>query len=247
MKKTFYDPVWGTVEMCSRSNSRLIYYDVRIDKLRIVSPQSVLNRLWPLTKEIEQNLLAKRAELKKKVTSQGNAPLKAAFTPTTQIQTLTFQMQFAIDERLHNSFTARIEKQILTVYYAPDVDFDNPDTQRVFKRVLTHFLKIEAKRYLPTRLRKFAAEHQFSVKDVKISSAVQRWGSCNANKVINLSCYLMMLPSELIDLVLLHELCHTVEMNHSDHFYALLRKLAPQHDRLTGELKNISLNIRQWQ
>ena len=62
---------------------------------------------------------------------------------------------------------------------------------------------------------------------MKINSSRGRWGSCSARKDINLSYYLVLLPFRLIDYVLLHELCHTREMNHSERFWQLL-------DRFTG-------------
>lgn len=66
-----------------------------------------------------------------------------------------------------------------------------------------------------------------------------KWGSCTARGDINLSLYLMMLPDELIDFVLLHELCHTVHHNHSAQFHALLDRLCEGNEKaLSKQLHN---------
>jgi predicted metal-dependent hydrolase len=62
------------------------------------------------------------------------------------------------------------------------------------------------------------ARHSFHYTGVTVRNTQSRWGSCSAQKHINLSLSLMLLPEHLIDYVLLHELCHTVEMNHGERF-----------------------------
>lgn len=79
---------------------------------------------------------------------------------------------------------------------------------------------------------------------VKINSSQGRWGSCSTKKDINLSYYLVLLPSYLIDYVLLHELCHTREMNHSERFWSLLNQFTEGKAlALRGELKKYRTEI----
>ena len=70
-----------------------------------------------------------------------------------------------------------------------------------------------------------ALQHGFHYNGVTIKDMSSRWGSCSNRKHINLSLLLMTLPWHLIDYVLLHELCHTVELNHSDRFWALMDRV----------------------
>ena len=90
------------------------------------------------------------------------------------------------------------------------------------KDLLEKALRHEAKRLLPDRLIALADRYRFTCTGVRIMNSKTRWGSCSTRKTINLSLSLMLLPWHLIDYVLLHELCHTVEMNHSDRFWKLL-------------------------
>jgi predicted metal-dependent hydrolase len=84
--------------------------------------------------------------------------------------------------------------------------------------------RAQAKALLPTELERLATLHGFKYNSVKIRKTKTRWGSCSSKGNINLSLFLMQLPAHLIEYVLLHELCHTVQMNHSPAFWALLDK-----------------------
>lgn len=83
-------------------------------------------------------------------------------------------------------------------------------------------LRTRASKYLPIRLRQLSDEHGLIYESVRVSQSKSRWGSCSSKASINLSLYLMNLPSHLIDYVLLHELCHTIEMNHGENFWKLM-------------------------
>jgi len=85
-------------------------------------------------------------------------------------------------------------------------------------------LRQKAQSVLPALLAKLAVLHGFTYSCIKIRKSRSLWGSCSSKKAINLSLYLMLLPEHLIDYVLLHELCHTVHMNHGPAFWNLLNK-----------------------
>jgi predicted metal-dependent hydrolase len=101
-------------------------------------------------------------------------------------------------------------------------------------------LKTDALNFLPSETARLAAEHNFHYQKVTVRETKTRWGSCSARKNISLSVFLMTLPRHLIHYVILHELCHTVEMNHSAAFWALL-------DRCTGgKAKALRREIRKF-
>jgi len=102
-------------------------------------------------------------------------------------------------------------------------------------------LRRSAQSVLPAQLAKLALIHGFQYSNLKIRKSRSRWGSCSTKKSINLSFYLMLLPEHLIEYVLLHELCHTIQMNHSPAFWALL-------DRCTGnKARELRKEIRKYQ
>ncbi len=87
---------------------------------------------------------------------------------------------------------------------------------------MVRHLAAQAKQTLPPRLHELAQKHGFLYNKVTIRNMHTRWGSCSAKGNISLSIYLLMLPAHLQDYVMLHELCHTRQMNHSPKFWALL-------------------------
>jgi predicted metal-dependent hydrolase len=107
------------------------------------------------------------------------------------------------------------------------------DSRLIYNAWLRHIAKI----YLPERARRIAEKYRFNPGQVRIRNQKTRWGSCSASGNISLNYKLMKYRKELIDYVIIHELCHLKEMNHSPRFWKLVECLIPEYKPLKRELK----------
>lgn len=82
---------------------------------------------------------------------------------------------------------------------------------------------------LPSRVREFAAQHNFSVQRVTVRNQKSRWGSCSRRGTISLNWRLIQTPDFVRDYIILHELAHLRHMNHSGRFWAEVERLCPDY------------------
>ncbi|HEU5004715.1 MAG TPA: SprT family zinc-dependent metalloprotease [Candidatus Saccharimonadales bacterium] len=122
------------------------------------------------------------------------------------------------------------------VIISSPLPIDHKFTQEKIVEASIRALKQEAETLLPQRLQYLARQHGFNYKEVRIRSLTSRWGSCSTHKVITLSFYLMQLPWELIDYVLLHELVHTEQMNHGPDFWRRFESVLPGAKKLRKQV-----------
>jgi len=99
--------------------------------------------------------------------------------------------------------------------------------------------KKQTKKLVEERLKYFNQFYNFKYNRVAIRNQKSRWGSCSAKQNLNFNYRLCLLPTELSDCVIVHELCHLKEMNHSKRFWALMAKAIPNYRSLEKKLKKI--------
>ena len=96
----------------------------------------------------------------------------------------------------------------------------------------------QARAVLSGRVEFFARKYGFKVKKIRISLARTRWGSCSLKETLSFTWRLVMAPLEVIDYVVVHELCHLNEMNHSKAFWARVEAILPDYKQRRKWLKD---------
>lgn len=103
-----------------------------------------------------------------------------------------------------------------------------------------YFLKKEeARKIISIKLEKFNKFYNLSYDKVFIRNQSTRWGSCSSKNNLNFNYRVVYLRDDLIDYLVVHELCHLAQMNHSGDFWSLVEKKIPNYKELSKELRII--------
>ena len=98
-------------------------------------------------------------------------------------------------------------------------------------------LSDKAKRIIPPKVHRYAALMGVTYGRITIRFQKSRWGSCSGKGNLNFNCLLMKAPDEVIDYVVVHELCHRKQMNHSPRFWAEVERILPDYKERRAWLK----------
>lgn len=142
---------------------------------------------------------------------------------------------------------SRITESHIIVYVPASTHYSDKKVQNIAKTAIKRALKKEAESKLPDRLAYCAQKYGFSYTSVHCKSMRTRWGSCNNNKEITLNIFLMMVPWELIDYVLVHELAHTEHLHHGLDFWNTVAEIMPDYKERRRQLKIIQNSIAPLQ
>jgi len=112
------------------------------------------------------------------------------------------------------------------------------DDETDLRPAIERHLRRLATRELPARLQEFAALHQLPVRRVSVRNQRSRWGSCSQRGTVSLNWRLIQTPDFVRDYILLHELAHLREMNHSLRFWRVVARLCPDFAEAEKWLKN---------
>lgn len=129
----------------------------------------------------------------------------------------------------------RIAANLITV--SSPHHHSSPQVQQAAQIACERALKKEADSLLRQRLSLLARDNGFSYQEIRIKRLTSRWGSCSDKKTIALNYFLIQLPWHLIDYVIIHELVHTVHLNHSPQFWQAVEKIQPNAKQLRREVR----------
>ncbi len=228
MHTTITDPQLGAIHLRTNPRARRFTFRMKADGIHATLPPGSGEKEWRRAlEELRPKLLAMKEKGEKR-----HPLIDLNYT----IHTDFFKLTLVEGER--ERFLSHSELGEMRIICPPGADFANESLQQWLRKVIGEALRRNAKIILPPRLYQLSLQHGFSYKSVKINASSGRWGSCSAQKSINLSYYLVLLPRHLQDYVMLHELCHTREMNHGERFWAWMDKVTDgKAQALREELK----------
>ena len=133
--------------------------------------------------------------------------------------------------------STRVYANDIIVRYPLNLTTDSAAVQAAAGKASVRALKQQAETLLPQRLAALAEKHGLDYGEVKIKQLKSRWGSCDQNRNITLNLYLMQMPWDHIDYVLLHELVHTRIMQHGPVFWSAMTELMPNLTQLRKTMR----------
>ncbi len=114
------------------------------------------------------------------------------------------------------------------------------DSPAAIEKIIEQWYRRVAMQLFEECVAHFAPLMNVSPRDIKLSTARTQWGSCTVRGTMRLNWQLIKMPLRLIDYVVVHELAHLVEMNHSAAFWQVVGKVCPDYVRLRGKLRKWS-------
>lgn len=124
--------------------------------------------------------------------------------------------------------------------------FGATDAEPACRGVLSRWLIRQTREHLVPRLQTLSLATGLKYHRTFVKRPRTRWASCSRHQSISLNAKLLFLPPELVDYVIIHELCHLVEMNPSKRFWKLVALHSPDFRRLDNRLRDMWKVVPRW-
>lgn len=140
-----------------------------------------------------------------------------------------------------NAKRTTVARQAQSIRIRLKAGLGDNERQSAIAHALTLWYKNQARHYLLPRVNELATQFSFNIGAVTIRGQRTRWGSCSSRGNLSLNWRLMMVVPPAIDYIIIHELCHLLEMNHSPRFWALVATHCPNYQEWRRYLKKTDL------
>ncbi len=227
----------GPVAYTIRESHRAKRINLRISpqgKLEVVVPVGFDRAKVPEIVETHQVWIEKhRTKIQAQERLPATLPKDITFLANTETWTIEYTPA--------NALSIRISQLPETV-----ILWGNTSNEALCRKALRSWLTQRAEIVLGPWLRALSKDFDLPFNHVSVRGQKTRWGSCSSDKNISLNYKLLFLPPQIVRYVLIHELCHTIHMNHSKDFWKLVQKNDPLYKQWDHDLKNVNQYVPQW-
>ena len=152
---------------------------------------------------------------------------------------VSISMPYALPEVLAHNFIKGKAKWILKKI--SEIDRQEKLVLPDMSRPEYNKYRLQAHELILAKIEKFNQYYKLSYNRICIKDQKTRWGSCSTNRNLNFNFKILFLPDHLIDYIVVHELCHLEEMNHSSDFWNLVGERVDNYREARRELKEIRI------
>ncbi len=232
------DPSLGWLEgFCVRPSIRAKHVRLKVvppGRVEVVVPRGFDRRQLPTLLARHERWLARTVE---KVRNDYGGPQASSPPETVELAALGSRHPVQYRRRNGGNRCMSLQDGTLRVHYGDESGW---------RDALRSWLVSQGREHLPPWLDRVSEEIGLPYGRVTIRSQKTRWGSCSARKNISLNSGLLFLPPRLVRYLFIHELCHTVHMNHSARFWGLVERLEPDYRRLDKQLRPAARTVPAW-
>ena len=227
-----------TIEYVIRKSQRTKRLHLKINRLgeiEVVSPGNVTRF------EIDQFVSSHISWIEKqrsRILTQVECTPELSKTPPDNIYFPLLKHQYEIEySSLPNKRNFIVGENTITIFSQCDIEKRN---------LLQKFIHGIAKKELTLMLEELSYKHELPFNKVFIKAQKTRWGSCSSKKNINLNRNLLFLNKDQVEYLIVHELCHTIHLNHSPRYWQLVSEFIPQYKKIDKSLRNASATVPLW-
>jgi predicted metal-dependent hydrolase len=215
----------------------------RVASARIVVKPGLVEIVAPL--QIPEHKLHKFVQAKQQWVTQAllkmaaSSPQNSGFVPSEYKSGADMAYQGkAYPVNILPTKLKRVKIEFIDGYKIHVPEVMNPDEHNhQIKEALIRWMKKQTKQLVEQMVESHAAQKQLFPRTITIKTQKSRWGSCGIHNDININWLLIMAPSEVLEYVVVHELCHIKVKNHSSQFWSLVAEHMPDYQIRRNWLK----------
>ncbi len=200
-------------------------------------PKEIIEKV---IKEKNSWILEAQRELERRATEEEDLMKKGQISFLGKVYPLRFRFSSM------KSSLLTIKDEYAEVRLNALLQFHKEEELREIKKAIKSFYREEGKKILIRRTEYYSKTLKLTYNKITLKDMSSRWGSCSSKKNINYSLRLLLFPLELIDYVVVHELCHLIHMNHSKDFWQELERIMPDYKEREKKIKKLTIELGSY-